>query len=58
MTPAEEDWSKCLPLMLRSATSSLKIESLINEIDRGPYWRGASSIIKIEEPKLRAILHL
>jgi hypothetical protein len=48
MTPAKEDWSKCLPLTPRSATSSLKIKSLINEINRGLYWRGASSIIKIE----------
>jgi hypothetical protein len=38
--------------MLRLATSLLKIESLINEIDRCPYWRGASSIIKIESEPL------
>ena len=57
MTSAEEDWSKCLPLMLRSATSSLKMESLINEIDRGPYWRGASYIIKIESEPRFALIH-
>jgi hypothetical protein len=47
------DCSECLSLVLLSATTLLKIESLFNEIDRCLHQRALSSIIKFEsEPIL------